>query len=73
MVTTRAPPFRRRPPSRRTQTCKQPPCRLPRRARRPGEVELGREGGGGRASGRMSSPLTTTNEGGLHDEDGTEA
>ena len=54
-VTTRVPPFRRRPPSRRTQTCKQPPCRLPRRALRPKEVELGREGGGGRASGRMSA------------------
>ena len=44
-VTTRAPPFRRRPPSRRMQTCKQPPCLLPRRrALRPGEAEPGREG-----------------------------
>ena len=38
-----------RPPSRRTQTCKQLPCRLPRRALHPKEV--GAWPGGGRRKG----------------------
>ena len=50
-VTTRAPPFRRRPPSRRTQTCKQPACRLPATAAH-GTPERQSLAGRGAAEGR---------------------